>query len=171
MSKKTRLITTSALLISLSMVFLYLSTFFPTMQLCFVAAASLFVVAQVIESGMNGGLSVFVGSCILGFIIVPDKTSVLLYTLFFGYYPLVKSFAERYNNAIIRWVLKLVVMNAALAVILIFFGELIFAISEFEYGVWAFAALFELAFILFDLGLTRLIGFYMARIHRKNRKF
>ena len=171
MNKRTQLITTSALLISLSMVFLYLSTFFPTMQLCFVAAASLFVVAQVIESGLAGGTFVFVGSCILGFIIVPDKTSVILYALFFGYYPIVKSFAERYDNVIVRWVIKLIVMNAALAVILIFFGELIFAMSEFEYGLWVFVALFELAFILFDIGVTRLIGFYMVRIHKKNRKF
>ena len=167
MSKKTRVITTSALLISLSMVFLYLSSIFPTMQLCFVAAASLFVVAQVIETSLIGGVYVFIGSCILGFLIVPDKTSMILYTLFFGYYPIVKSLAEKLNKAVLRWTVKLIVMNAALAVILGFFGELIFDLSQFEYGVWVFAALFDVTFILFDIGVSRLVGFYMARIHRK----
>ena len=169
MSKKTRVITSSALLISLSMVFLYLSSIFPTMQLCFVAASSLFVVAQVIETDLKGGLYVFVGSCILGFLIVPDKTSMILYGLFFGYYPLVKSLAEKHNKALVRWGIKLVVMNLALAVILGFFGELIFDLSQFEYGVWVFAALFDVTFILFDIGISQIVGFYMARIH-KNKK-
>lgn len=167
MSKKTRVITTSALLISLSMVFLYLSSVFPTMQLCFVAAASLFVVAQVIETSLMGGVYVFVGSCILGFLIVPDKTSMILYALFFGYYPIVKSLAEKLDNTVLRWTVKLIVMNVALAVILGFFGELIFDLSQFEYGVWVFAALFDVTFILFDIGVSRLVGFYLARIHRK----
>lgn len=169
MSKKIRVITSSALLISLSMVFLYLSSVFPTMQLCFVAVASLFVAAQVIETNLMGGLYVFIGSCILGFLIVPDKTSVILYGLFFGYYPLVKSLAEKHNNAVVRWGIKLAVMNVALAVILGFFGELIFDLSQFEYGVWVFAAMFNVAFILFDIGVTQLIGLYMARVHRSKK--
>lgn len=167
MSTKTRIITSSALFISLSMVFLYLSSVFPTMQLCFVAAASLFVVVQVIEHGISGGAYVFVGSCILGFLIVPDKTSMILYILFFGYYPLVKSLAERHEKALVRWGIKLAVMNVALAVILGFFGELIFDLSQFEYGVWVFAALFDLTFILYDIGISRLVGLYMMRFHKK----
>jgi hypothetical protein len=66
MRGRTRLITTSALLTSLTMVFLYLSSVFPTMQLTFIAAASLFVVVQVIENGIKGGLFVFIGSTFLG---------------------------------------------------------------------------------------------------------
>ncbi|MBE6949166.1 MAG: hypothetical protein E7456_04910 [Ruminococcaceae bacterium] len=170
MNKKTRVITTSALFIGLNMVFLYLSSVFPTMQLCFVGVTSLFIAAQVIENGIKGGLYVFAGSCILGFIIVPDKTSMILFALFFGYYPMVKSIAERYNKAIARWAVKLAVMTAAMAVILVFFGELIFDLSQFKYGVWVFAAVFELAFILFDIGMSRLIDFYMMRIHRKGNK-
>ena len=167
MNKKTRMITTSALLISLTMVFLYLSSIFPTMQLTFVAAASIFVVVQVVENGIKGGLFVFVGSTLLGFLIVPDKTSMFLYALFFGYYPIVKSLAERLNNAVLRWVIKLVVMNAALAVILVFFGELIFDLSTFKYGVWVFAAMFDVAFILFDIAITQLVALYMRRFHKK----
>ena len=132
MNRRTRIITTSALMTSLTMVFLYLSSVFPTMQLTFIAAASLFVVVEVIEAGIKGGLLVFAGSTLLGFLIVPDKTSVILYALFFGYYPIVKSLAERIENVFLRWAVKLVVMNAALAVILYFFGELIFDMSEFK---------------------------------------
>lgn len=152
------------------MVFLYLSSVFPTMQLVFVAATSLFVVAQVIENGLKGGIYVFVGTCILGFLIVPDKTSMILFALFFGYYPIVKSLAEKLNKAVARWAVKLVVMSIALTVILVFFGELIFDISQFEYGIWVFVALLEVTFILFDIGVSRLIWFYMARIH-KNKKY
>ena len=155
------------MLVSLSLIFLYLSGVFQTLQLCFVAAASLFVVVQVIETGLVGGLFVYIGSCVLGLFIVPDKTSIVLFGLFFGYYPLVKSLAERLNNVIIRWLVKLVVTNAALAVILIFFGELIFDLSQAEYGVGVFVAMFNLAFVLYDIGVTKLIAFYMYRIHRK----
>ena len=167
MSKRVRVITSSALLISLTMVFLYLSTVLPNVQLGLVAAASLFVAAQVIETNLMGGLYVFIGSCILGFLIVPDKTSLILYSLFFGYYPLVKSLAERPKKAVLRWGIKLVVMNTALAVILGFFGELIFDLSQFEYGIWIVAVIINLVFILFDIGVSKLIGLYMGRIHRK----
>jgi hypothetical protein len=167
MRGRTRLITTSALLTSLTMVFLYLSSVFPTMQLTFIAAASLFVVVQVIENGIKGGLFVFIGSTLLGFLIVPDKTSMILYALFFGYYPIVKSLAERPRNAVLRWVIKLLVMNAALAVILRFFGELIFDLSQFEYGVWVFAAMFNVAFILFDIAITMIAALYIRRFRKK----
>ena len=167
MNRKTRVITTSALLTSLTMVFLYLSSVFPTMQLTFVAAASLFGVVQVIENGIKGGLFVFAGSTLLGFLIVPDKTSMILYALFFGYYPIVKSLAERVDNVFLRWGIKLLVMNASLWVILRFFGELIFDLSQFEYGVWVFAAMFDLAFILFDIAITRLASLYIRRFHKK----
>ena len=168
MSGKTRLITTSALMMSLSVVFLYLSGVFESMQLVFVAASSLFVTAQVIENGLRGGAFVAVGSALLGALIVPDKTSVILYVLFFGYYPLVKSLAERQKSFVAQWAIKLAVMGAAMAVILYFFGELIFSVSTFKYGIWVLAALFALDFILFDIGLTQLISLYMHRIH--NRK-
>ena len=137
------------------------------MQLTFIAAASLFVVVQVIENGIKGGLFVFIGSTLLGFLIVPDKTSMILYALFFGYYPIVKSLAERPRNAVLRWVIKLLVMNAALAVILRFFGELIFDLSQFEYGVWVFAAMFNVAFILFDIAITMIAALYIRRFRKK----
>lgn len=131
------------------------------------AAASVFVVVQVVENGIKGGLFVFAGSTILGFLIVPDKTSMILYALFFGYYPIVKSLAERIDRAVLRWAVKLVVMNAALAVILKFFGEMIFDLSTFKYGVWVFAAMFNVAFILFDIAISMIVELYMRRFRKK----
>jgi lipoprotein signal peptidase len=53
-------------------------------------------------------------------------------------------------------------------VILRFFGELIFDLSQFEYGVWVFAAMFNVAFILFDIAITMIAALYIRRFRKSD---
>ena len=91
MSKKTRRITLAAVFTALTLIFLYLANILPAVRLGFTAAASLFAVAAVIETGIVSALFVFVGSSVIGALLLPDKTAVITYVLFFGYYPVIKS--------------------------------------------------------------------------------
>ena len=51
---------------------------------------------------------------LISFLIVPEKTAVLPYAMFFGIYALVKSHIERLYKLIIEWILKFAFFNLSL---------------------------------------------------------
>ena len=170
MKKRTRNITITALFTALTVVFLYVAAVLPTGQVGFVAVASLFAVAAVVESGLGAGLFVFIGSALLGYLIVPNKTAVFLYGLFFGYYPVLKSLIERIRKRIPEWILKLAVFNAALSVIWFGLSYILFNSSLLGTNTFVIYLIGNAAFILFDIGVTKLIGFYRNNISKKLRR-
>jgi hypothetical protein len=128
------------------------------------------VTAAVIEAGFGAGAFVFAGSGILAALIVPDKTSALIFALFFGYYPLVKSLAERLRHAVLAWAVKLAAFNASLTVIWFIFKELLFDAGYISLNALIVYAVGNAAFVLYDIGLKRLISFYIVRISKSLRK-
>lgn len=171
MRNRTKVITFSSMLIALTVIFMYIGTIFPSGRIGFMAVASLFAVAAVIQYGFATAAGVFVVSAILGFLIIPDKTPILFYILFFGYYPIVKSVSERLKNSVIGWIIKLIVFNIALTVMFSFFRELLMLsflkkLTDTALGVVIYIV-FNAVFVLYDIGLSRLIGLYMVRIHGK----
>ncbi len=90
--------------------------------------------------------------------------------MFFGYYPIIKSLAERVRPVILNWVIKLAVFEAAFSVIWFLFKSLIFDSRYLETHIIVIYLAGTAAFIVFDIGLTRLIGFYIHRISKNIRK-
>jgi hypothetical protein len=170
MSKKTRRITLTAVFTALTVVFLYLASILPTVRLGFTAAASLFAVAAVIEAGIVSAFFVFIGSSIIGALLLPDKTAVIIYVLFFGYYPVIKSLAEKSRSMLLNWALKLAVFEAAFTLTWFLFRSLIFNVKVLWMPVIVVYLIGTSAFLVFDIGLTRLIGFYIIRISKNTRR-
>jgi hypothetical protein len=156
----------AGILIGLSTAFLYIAALIPTSYIGTVAVASLFVCVAIVEISLTGGVFVFAGTAILGAFLVPLKSAVLLYVLFLGYYPIVKSLAERLKSRVYEWIIKLVVMNGALAVMLFVFESLIFSGTFFSNSKPLIFLVFNLCFVVYDLGVSRLIIFYCARISK-----
>jgi len=166
MKGKSRKISVCAILSALTLSALYIGSVFPTGRVGLIAASSLFGIAAVIEVGMSGGAFVYVVSALLGALIIPDKSAVIFYALFFGYYPGLKSFAETGKNRVTEWIIKLLVMNAALTVTVFVFSGLVFDIGSLPFGTPILYAVVNAAFVLFDIGVTKLIGFYIVRISK-----
>jgi len=165
MNRKTRVLTLSALFSALTVVTLYFASVWPTGQLGLTAAASLFTAAAITEAGISSGVYVFVIGSALGMLILPNKTSPLLYVLFFGYYPVLKSLIERIGNVLLQWALKLVVFNAALTIIWFLLRELIFN-SEISAPAAIMYPVGNAVFVLFDYGYSKLIWFYINRVSK-----
>jgi len=173
MNAKTKRITFSAMMAAMSVVFMFIGNLFPTGRMGFMAIASLFSVAVVIHQGYIASVFVFVVSTLLGFLLLPDKAPIAFYGLFFGYYPIIKSVAEKLKKRWLQWLLKLAVFNAALTVIFIFMKELLMLrffdkLSESLLSA-AIYLVFNIIFIVYDIGLGKLIGFYMTSIYNKLR--
>ena len=79
---------------------------------------------------------------------------------------LVKSIAERLKKRVWEWSIKLLVMNGALSVMLFVFQNMIFSGSFFENGKLLIYLVFNLCFIVYDVGVSRLIVFYCRRISK-----
>ncbi len=170
MDRKVRTITLSAVLTALTVSFLYLANILPAGRLGIIALASLFATAAVIESGIGAAVFVFFGSGILSALILPDKTTALLFALFFGYYPIIKSLAEKIRKAVFSFAVKIAVFNVSLTIVWFIFRKLLFEAQILETNVFIIYALGNIAFILFDIGLTKLIGLYIARISKNLKK-
>ena len=170
MKRKTRVVSLTALFSALTVICLYFTSIWPTGVFGFVAFASLLVAAAVCDAGVFSGVYVYIVSSALGLLLVPNKAAPILYIAFFGYYPVVKSLIERINGTFVQWVLKLLVLNAALTVIWFLLRALIFDLQGTVPGILPVYAGSNAVFILFDVGFSKLIGFYISNISKYMRK-
>ncbi|MDR0491680.1 MAG: hypothetical protein LBH28_10605 [Oscillospiraceae bacterium] len=167
MNKKTRTLALSAILSAFAFISLFIASVWPAAQMSLAAFSSIFVAAAVIESSLSAGVYVFVCSSLLSIILLPDKTASLLFILFFGYYPVIKSLIERLGAIPLQWLLKLVVFNAALSVVYFFLKELIFDFGDDSPGLLIVYIAGSAIFALFDYGFTKAIRLYMYRVKRR----
>ena len=164
---KIKRLTLTAVFTAFSIIFMYLSAVLPTGQLGFLGISSLFGIASVIEYGIAGGLFVFIGTAVIGLIILPDKALVLLYAMFFGYYPILKALAEKCRSRVLEWSIKLSIFNAALTLILFVFKFVLFDFSFLNNSYLLLYIFCNAVFVLFDIGVSRVIAFYLNRISAK----
>ena len=166
MQKKTRTLTLSALFSALTVVSLYIATVWPTGQLGLVAFSSIFAAAAVIESGLVSGVYVYILGSALGMLMFPGRAAPLLYILFFGYYPVVKSLIERVRGTHLQWVLKLLVFNLSLSVIWFLLRELVFDFGDNTPNAILLYLVGSIVFVLFDHGFTKVIWLYISRVSK-----
>lgn len=154
----------AGVLAALSVIILYLGCAIEVLDLTMSAIVSLLVVVIVIEMGYKYAWLTYIATSILSIIILPQKSPAIFYACFMGFYPIIKSYLERINSALARWIIKLVVGNAALALMFILMS--LFLPDEFE-GGWLMLVTYLLgiiAFLMYDVALSKLITLYFVRI-------
>ena len=160
-----------AMLSALGVVLLYLGSFVEIMDMAMAAIASFAVIITVIEYGKGAPWAVYGVTSILSLILLPQKTPAAFYALFFGFYPIIKEKIER-KSKILRWVIKEVVFNicfALMALVTIFFFTPAGSELETPLLIAVTVILGEVAFILYDIALTRMISFYVFRLRDRLR--
>ena len=157
-------IVVAGVLAALSVIILYLGCAIEVLDLTMSAIVSLLVVVIVIEMGYKYAWLTYIATAILSILLLPQKSPAIFYACFMGFYPIIKSYLERINSALARWIIKLVVGNAALA--LMFMLMSLFLPDEFE-GGWLMLVTYLLgiiAFLMYDVALSKLITLYFVRI-------
>jgi len=145
-------------------------TFLPNFTYTLPALAGAILVAVVIEINIKYALISYVAVMLLSILLVPDKFSVLLYTCFFGYYPIIKALFEKAKGNLIIWIYKLLSFNIVVIAIY-FFATWLLNLQDnklIEYVKSPFGAVILLAsnivFIIYDLAINNIIGFYLKRM-------
>ena len=163
-SGKVKRLAVCSLLAALGVVLLSLGRFIDVLDASMAVLASLTCVVAVIEYGRVSPWLVFAVTSVLSLVLQPDNTAAWMYLLFFGFYPILKEKLERLGR-VLSWVLKEIVFNVSLVVIALVMKLLLMpAVDEPWWMYVILAVLAEIAFVLYDIALTRVISFYIFKL-------
>ena len=164
MSSQVRSLTRSALSAAAGVTTLYIGSVLPGAKLSFLWIATLGVVFRKMSCSGWWPLGCYAVTALLSLLLLPDKTLALLYSLFMGFYPLLKLRAERLRRIWSRWAVKLGCFHVS--------ALLLWAISRVStslraamganalWFLWAAGLAF---FLLYDYVLGQLILYYIRR--------
>ena len=160
---------------ALGLVLMMLTSLVPVGTYAFPAFAGMLLIFIVIEIGSAWAYAVFAATAILSFLLTADKEAALLYAIFLGYYPVLKSLIERVKSRGIQYCIKLALFNAAMiGAFFIAVGLLSIPRDSFNingvYLPWLFLAIGNIAFIIYDICITRIVTIYMLKWHKKLNK-
>lgn len=169
--KKSKTIALSAIFAALGTVLLFFGSASGVLDISCAAIASLLIVLAIIEIGGIYPFLIYAVTSLLSALILPDKFGAVVYILIIGWYPIAKRMIEKNLNKAIGWIVKLVIFNTALVLI---FLTARFVLSENEFNTtWLMiggAAISNLAFVMFDIALTRLVTLYLFKYRQRFRR-
>lgn len=154
----------AGVLVALSVIILYLGCAIEVLDLTMSAIVSLLVVVIVIEMGYSYACLTYIATSLLSILLLPQKTPAIFYACFMGFYPIIKSYVERLKSGVLRWIIKLVVGNAAIVAMILLTSLLV--PEEFD-GTGLVIATYILgivAFVMYDVAISKLITLYFAKI-------
>lgn len=170
-SKGAFRIALGGLLTALSLLLLYLASLAPSGRLGVVALAGLVPALGVISGGLATGFFCYAASGVLGILLLPDKGCALMYLIFLGSYPVLKSLIERLRKLALELVLKLVFFNAVLSVLVFGFSTLLFPfLPQLLQKPLLIYLVGNAVFLVYDFGVSKLLTYYAARIRPATRK-
>ena len=148
---------------------LWLACLVPSGYTGVTAAAGLFPVAAVLMAGRAAGYLCWAVIALLGLLLLPNKAVALLFAVFLGLYPVVKSRIEQIRGRFFEWGLKLLYFNAAFALIWLGLrGLLGLSLPEWLSGrSWLLLPGANAVFVIYDVGLSKLIALLACRLGRR----
>ena len=148
--KKTSKIALSAVFAALSVALMALVSIIPNLELALPAISGLFVAVIVIEAA-------------------------IIYAVFFGYYPVLKSVLESKTPRAVEYIIKILTFSVVMSLsyfLMVKFMGIDPDLPDFlgKWAIPAIALLGIIAFLLYDYALSKLITFYCLRLSSKLRK-
>ncbi len=173
MKNKTKNTAVCGLMTALSVVLMMLTTIIPVFMYVLPIVTGILVLFIEEISNKKWALGVYFSTSFLSLLLLTDKEAALTYTLFFGFYPLIKDVLEKLPKSIAS-ILKILLFNLSVIAI----GAIsfcVFGVSGDEYtefGKYTIPILLVMAnivFILYDVSLTR-NRFLLKRITEEFKK-
>lgn len=165
--QKTKIVALGGVMLALSITTIFLAGLIPGVELTLYALSSFYTAVIIIETKAGGGWIFYIASCLLSLVMIPNKTALLPYIIFFGIYGLAKYYIEKIRNQVIEVILKLLFFNSSFGLGIYFFKDLLLGnIHMPDYPQLILIAGAELMFLLYDAIFTMLIAFYNKRLRR-----
>lgn len=166
--KRTAKITLCAMMVALASV-LMLTSYFPYLTISIPAIAGLFIMVLVIETDYKYSILAYLASAIIVFL-VAEPEAKMLYVLFFGYYPIIKSILEKIKSRAFEYVAKFLVFNLAVVSAYLLLSALFsFKLTEFgnfgKYSIIVLLLVANFVFAIYDVAVSRMAQYYIYKIH------
>ena len=162
---QTKLLAKSALVATLTTVLLAIGSMIRYFDLGFNVIAGMILWCFVLEYGRKYGALVYAATSILGLILFPYKFTAFCYLMVFGLYSLAKPSLEKIRSSMLRWIVKLAIVNTCV-VSLFYLYILLFMTNYFANSI-AFAIMIlscNIAFVVYDRLLVRVVDVYERRV-------
>lgn len=118
----------------------------------------------VIEIGKKWALYVYISVSIISMFILADKESAIMYLMFFGYFPILKSVLEKKLKGFFEYLIKFLVFNSSILlsyVIIVYIFRLPVETMTKTYLVLILISA-NVLFYMYDLMLTKLVMAYIS---------
>ena len=162
---KTKRTATSALLCALATVITHIGSLLGKIDIATAVVASLCVAVGLAEYGYKNAVCIYLATGLISGLLLPSKTPAVLFTVFFGYYPILKMYFEYTFDIVRAYVLKFAVLDFSIALLVI-----ITVVFFVNLSFWIIAALFvasNLVFPLFDIALSSAMEIYYQKIKKR----
>lgn len=173
MKKTTFNMALCGIISALSVSIMIFTAIIPVATYALPALAGIIAVILVIEVNCKWAMASYFVVSVVSLLIVPDKEAVVLYILFFGYYPILKQAIESHiNHHTLQMILKTLAFTVS-AVIFYFVTIFVLGVPNEEYEIFGvnLPILFLIAgifiFLMYDFSLTSVITTYVSRFRDK----
>ncbi len=153
---------------SISLVLMFFTGIMPLLSYTLPAVAGALLIILVTQVSKKYAWITYASVAFLSIFVSPDKEAALLYIMFFGFYPILKSEFERIKSRVLEWIAKISVFNVLIVVFyflfMAFFGRNVIKDEINEFGrniIIIFWGISNIAFVLYDIALTNIISMYI----------
>ena len=166
LSANPRKISLAAMLAAFTLLFLYIASIIPSGKFAMYFLSSVFISALLVEYETGLAFLMFVAVSLLSLLILPDRTRVLYYILFFGHYGIGKHYIEKIKDKVVAFVVKLLYFNAAMGLMYILATKLFLADSVSTLPIWALLVIAQVVFVIYDYLYSLVTEFYYQRLRK-----
>lgn len=161
----SRKIAYGGMLLALNCIILLLINILPINTLFLLGLSSLPIAVVIMEYGPKAGIIFYMGSFLLSFMILANKSQWILYIFTFGIYGLVKYMIEKDRSFVKEYVLKL--LSANILIIITYF-----ILRPFIYIPVNIITIivFEISFIIYDFVYSKFIDYYNLKLRKLVQK-
>ena len=165
----------SGLMAALSVALMLTGGLIPIATYCAPMICGILLLPLILEFGRKTAWTAYAAVALITLVLGIDKEAAFFY-LFLGFYPIVKWDVDKIKSKPLRLVTKLVIFNAAVALMYTVLGfvlNMTVLVEEFtEMGsllLIAFVVLFNLCMLLYDKLLTPMAILYLKKLRPKLR--
>ncbi len=146
---------------ALCLMLMFLTSLSPVFYLVMPMLAGMLILAVKFETDTSWAFTTYCSVSILSILTTFNIESVMMFVLFFGYYPLVKGCIDKLRFSVARVGLKFLIYNIA-TITEVFLGFYIFGITDMidemgnmgKYGLWIMLGMCNIMFIVYDIALS-----------------
>lgn len=157
----SRRVAYGGILLAINIILLLLTNIIPINTLFLMGLASLPISIVIMEFGPSTGIGFYIGSVILGYLVMTSKAQWLLYACTFGVYGIIKYAIERDRPIFIEMILKLLFAN----IVMIILSILLNAFVYIPINLISILT-FQVIFIVYDYMYTSFIDYYNTKIKK-----